>query len=96
MIAPLLQQEHMKLMVAKAHLEHATDNDLLLHDRNYASYSYLATISKSNKKFVIRCSAASFSSARKMLNGEGPDSQIVTLEPHHSKLKEIQEDDLPE
>ncbi|MBU8849191.1 MAG: IS4 family transposase, partial [Desulfobacterales bacterium] len=82
--------------LAKSHLEHATDNDLLLHDRNYASYSYLATLCKNNKKFVIRCSASSFTPARKMLNGEGPDSQIVTLEPHHSKLKEIQDDNLPE
>ncbi len=31
-----------------------------------------------------------------MLNGEGPDSLIVTLKPHHSKLKEIKHHDLPE
>jgi hypothetical protein len=30
-----------------------------------------------------------------MLNGEGTDSQIVTLKPHHSKLQEIKDNDLP-
>jgi hypothetical protein len=34
--------------------------------------------------------------ARKMLKGEGKDSQIVKLTPHHSKLKEIRDLELPE
>jgi len=68
----------------------------LLYDRNYASYFHLATLSKLDKKFVIRGEAASFSPARDMLKGEGSDSQIVTLIPHNSKRQEIKNNDLPE
>ena len=39
---------------------------MILCDRNYPSYFHLATLFKS-KKFVIRCSAASFNQAREML-----------------------------
>lgn len=81
--------------LAIGHLKHSLDNDLLLYDRNYASYFHLATLCKLGKKFVIRCSAASFNQARDMLKGEGSDSQIVTLKPHHSKLKEIKSNKLP-
>lgn len=82
--------------LAIGHLEHSLDNDLLLYDRNYPSYFHLATLRKRNKKFVIRCSAASFSQARDMLQGKGPDSQISTIKPCHSNLSKIKPNDLPE
>ncbi len=82
--------------LAIGHLAHSRENDLLLYDRNYPSYFHLSFLCQLKKKFVIRCSAASFAPARKMLNGEGPDSQIVTLKPCHGKLKEIKDHDLPE
>jgi hypothetical protein len=81
--------------LAIGHLEHSFDNDLLLYDRNYPSYFHLATLCKLNKKFIIRCSAASFTQARDMLKGEGSESQIATLKPHHSKLSEVKGSDLP-
>jgi hypothetical protein len=55
----------------------------------------LATLSKLNRKFVIRCSAASFNQAREMFKGKGLDSQIVTLKPCHSKLIQDKDKDLP-
>ena len=55
-----------------------------------------ATLYKLDKQYVIRCSAASFAQARNMLKGEGPDSQIVTLKPCHSKRQEIKDNNLPE
>jgi len=61
--------------LAIKHLEYSSDNDLLLYDRNYPSYFHLATLSKFNRKFVIRCSKASFNQARDMLRGKGSDSQ---------------------
>jgi hypothetical protein len=82
--------------LAIKHLEHSSDDDLLLYDRNYPSYFHLSNRSKLNKKFVMRCSAASFSQARDMLAGKGPDSQVVTLKPHHSKQQEIKDNNLPE
>jgi hypothetical protein len=82
--------------LAIEHLKHSREDDLLIYDRNYPSYFHLSTLCKLNKKFVMRCSAASFTVARKMLKGKGADSQIVTLNPRTNKLKEIQAHDLPE
>jgi len=79
--------------LAIEHLKHSGENDLLLHDRNYASYFYLATLCHFDKIFVIRCSLASFKEAREMLQGEGSDSQIVTLKPQPDKLKTIKDND---
>jgi len=82
--------------LAIGHLAHSGDNDLLIFDRNYPSYLLLALLVLCGKKFVIRCSAASFSTARQMLKGEGSADQTVMLKPHHTKLEEIQFHELPE
>jgi hypothetical protein len=76
--------------LAIGHIAHSGENDLLILDRNYPSYLFLAFLVLSQRKFVIRCSQASFGIARKMLEGEGTDDQVVTLTPQPSKLKEIQ------
>lgn len=78
------------------HLPHSRDNDLLIFDRNYANYLLIALLVLCGRKFVIRCSASSFSNARKMLSGEGADDQVVALKPHHTKLAEVRFHDLPE
>ena len=49
---------------------------------------FIMTISElllTNCQFVARCSAASFKTARMMLKGIGPESQIVTIKPSKSK-----------
>ena len=72
------------------------DNDLQIFDRNYPSYLLLAFLVLCGKKFVIRCSAASFSAARQMLKGEGEDDRAIALIPHHTNLKEVRFHGLPE
>lgn len=67
--------------LAVEHLAHTQAGDLLTMDRNYPSYRMLAELVHHQRDFVIRCSAASFAVARKMLKGEGEDSQVVTLKP---------------
>ena len=81
--------------LAIKHLAHGEKNDLLLHDRNYASYFYLATLCSFDRNFVTRCSSASFKKAQEMLRGEGSASQIVTLQSPPDKLKTIEANDLP-
>lgn len=81
--------------LAMKHLEYTQENDLLLCDREYPSYRFLSTLVNKKRQFVVRCSAKSFSAARTMLKGKGTDSQIVTLKPHHSRLKEIKALGLP-
>jgi hypothetical protein len=67
--------------LAVAHLAHTRPGDLLLMDRNYPSYRMLAELVQHGREFAVRCSAASFAPARRMLKGEGADSQLATLEP---------------
>jgi hypothetical protein len=81
--------------LAQSHWAYTQEHDLIVCDRNYPAYSWLATLHRANRNYLIRCSKASFAKARSMLKGEGDDSQIVTLKPHHSQLKEIKRTGLP-
>ena len=82
--------------LAIAHLAHTQCDDLLLMDRNYPSYRMLAVLRKTERDFAIRCSASSFSVARRMLKGEGAKSQIVTLTPCAEQMPMIRASHLPE
>jgi hypothetical protein len=67
--------------LAVKHLPATQTHDLLLLDRGYASYRWLATNIQQQRYFVVRCSAGSFKPARQMLTGLGANSQIVDLTP---------------
>lgn len=82
--------------LAAEHLKKTQANDLFIGDRNYPSFRMLGEIKKNSSEFLIRCSKSSFFVARKMLNGGGADSQIVQLQVHPSKIKEIRKLGLPE
>lgn len=82
--------------LAIEHLAHTTETDLLLFDRNYPSYRFLSTLTQANRAFVIRCSAGSFSAVRHMFQGNGPDSQIVTLSASSPQSQEINKLGLPQ
>jgi hypothetical protein len=94
--ASLGQANAYEVDLAIAHLAHTRRGDLLLMDRNYPSYRMLATCLQSERDFVIRCSAASFGVARRMLKGEGADSQIVTLTPCAEQMPRMYASGLPE
>jgi hypothetical protein len=64
-------------------------------DRNFPSYRMLAELSHRRRHFVIRCSAASFTVARRMLQGDGSDRQVVTLAPCAGQRRLIQSLGLP-
>lgn len=81
--------------LAVAHLDHTQPGDLVLYDRNYPSYRLLAEHAQRRRDFVARCSAASFKQARRMLKGEGPDSQIVILTPCAGQTADIRAHGLP-
>lgn len=81
--------------LAVEHLKYSRENDLLIYDRNYPSYFHLSTLCKLDKRFVMRCSASSFSVAREMLEGKGAESQIVMLKVPRGKRLKIKEFNLP-
>ena len=72
-----------------AQLAHTRPGDLLLLDRNYPSYRMLAELARHRREYAVRCSAASFAQARRMLKGEGPDSLIATLTPCAGQAAEV-------
>lgn len=79
--ATLSQADAYEVDLAVGHLAHTRPGDLLLMDRNFPSYRMLAEMAVRGRDFAVRCSAASFAPARRMLRGEGPDSLLATLTP---------------
>lgn len=93
--AVLGQADAYEVDLAVGHLAHTRPGDLLLMDRNYPSYRMLAELSQRDRDFAIRCSAASFAVARRMLKGEGADSQLATLTPCAGQAPDIRVRGLP-
>jgi len=81
--------------LAIEHLKFSDNNDLLIYDRGYPSYRHLAHLCTAKKKFVMRCSSASFKDAREMIKGDGSNDRTVTIKVHHGKAKEIEKFNLP-
>jgi hypothetical protein len=93
--ATLGQAKAYEIDLAVEHLSHTRAGDLLTMDRNYPSYRLLAELDQHGRDFAVRCSAASFAEARRMLKGEGPDSQVITLTPCVGQMPSIRERGLP-
>jgi len=64
---------------------------LLLFDRNFSSYRFLATLTQKKRNFVIRCSKNSFKVARELFQQNRVASRVVTLTPDHGIKKKIKE-----
>lgn len=80
--------------LAIQHLEKTQAGDLIIADRGYASYWFLARLTQAGRDFVVRCSSGSFKAATVMLSGQGPASQRVTLTAPQTQ-KELKELGLP-
>jgi len=92
--AVLGQATDYEVDLALRHLPKTQDGDLILADRNYASYFFLARLTQANRDFIVRCSAGSFKAATAMLAGQGAASQRVTLIAPHT-LQELKALGLP-
>ncbi len=81
---------------AIGHLAHTGPTDLLVMDRNDPSYRMRAELTQRERHFVIRCSAASFGAARRLLRGEGPDRPVVTPAPCAAQAPLMRQFGLPQ
>lgn len=81
--------------LAKEHFNHINEQDLLLADRNYPSYEFLASVLARSANFVVRCSRSSFKEVRQMFGDVDAVSRVVTITPHHMNSKRIKELGLP-
>lgn len=71
------------------HLPYTFIGDLLLGDRNYCSYRYLAILTDQHRGYAIRCPRNSFSVVREMFENDIVDSRIATLKPQPDVKKEM-------
>ena len=85
-----------EVALAERHLSQTKANDLLIFDRNYPGYIWLARLLDRELHFVGRCSRRSFQPVRDMFAGQGADSQIVTLKVPAKHRQAVQKLDLPE
>jgi len=82
--------------LALQQLKHTQANDLILFDRNYPSYVFLASLAKLNRQFVGRCSKGSFKAAQEMFKQNITDSSLATLKAEGAVKKKCKALGLPE
>jgi hypothetical protein len=71
------------------------EKDLLIYDRGYASYEFLATLKQLGKNFIVRIPKKSFKETRSLFEGQGHWSQIAKLTPPREKKQTIKAKELP-
>jgi hypothetical protein len=59
--------------LAERILDAATENDILIYDRGYCSYKFIAILLQQKKHFVIRCKRSFFKAVAAFFNGEQAD-----------------------
>lgn len=72
-----------------------TERDLLIYDRGYASYEFLATLTQQQKKYLIRFPISSFKVIQSLVQDRENWSKIVTLKAPSSQRKNIKQKGLP-
>ncbi len=77
-------------------LDCTASQDLLIYDRAYASYEFLATLSQQHKNYLIRCSNnGSFKLIKNLIADSEKWCEVVTLKPSVSQIKNIKQKGLP-
>ncbi|HJK88261.1 MAG: IS4 family transposase [Candidatus Megaira endosymbiont of Mesostigma viride] len=59
--------------LAERILDAAVENDILIYDRGYCSYKFIAILLQQKKHFVIRCKRSFFKAVTAFFNGEQAD-----------------------
>lgn len=70
-------------------------DDLLIFDRGYASYDFIANLSKRKINYIIRCSRKSFIPAQQMFEIENASDMVVKLKAPAGHLKNLRKLGLP-
>lgn len=82
--------------VAANLLEKDSRNDLLIYDRGFASYKFLATLVKNNKNYLVRCPYSSFKATESLFKNSAMGwSKIVYLKAPQDQKKNLEHLGLP-
>lgn len=91
----LARSDAYEVDLAIASLAYTNEDDLLIYDRNFASYYFLATLVHAHRHFVIRCSSGSFAVAQQLFAADQETSRCVTLSAPTAKRKQMRTEGLP-
>lgn len=81
--------------LAIASLDYTDETDLLIYDRNFASYRFLATLVERKRHFVIRCSSGSFAAAQALFAADQETSRLATLSVPAAHKKQSRQEGYP-
>jgi hypothetical protein len=86
-----------EISIAKELLEGLQEEDIVIYDRGYASYEFLAHLEQKRQHFVIRCPRHFFKGVTAPLFlRKGPWSQVVKIKAPEGKREQIKASGLPE
>jgi Transposase DDE domain len=91
----LARSDAYEVDLAIAAVAYTNADDLLLYDRNFASYRFLATLVQRKRHFVIRCSSGSFAVAQQLFAADQETSCVVTLTAPSAKRKLLRAEGIP-
>jgi len=94
--AQLVEGNTYEVDLAFQQLELLQADDLIVFDRNYPDYILLAQLIHWQRHFVGRARRSSFTAVRRMLDGFGPDSQVVTIRAPKRARRRVRELGLPQ
>lgn len=76
-------------------LDSLDGSDLLVYDRGYASYPFMATLLNKGLPFIIRCPQSSMASISAMFADDAPKTKTVLIDAPLKQKKKIRELGLP-
>jgi hypothetical protein len=85
--AQLAHSKSYEVNLAVEHLEYTQSDDLLIFDRNYLSFYFLAVLTSWNRDFLIRAQQVSFSVINPMFTGDIEDQMVTLKVPRDQKSK---------
>ena len=72
--------------VLEHHLKELPEASVNLFDRGYGDYTMLASMLKSGKDFILRCSRQSFAAVRTFIASEQTDTELLVDAPSHRRV----------
>ncbi|MCC2667384.1 MAG: putative transposase [Gammaproteobacteria bacterium] len=79
-------------LLASEMLDEMTQNDLLVYDRGYASYEFIAQLSRRNLNYLIRCTKSTFIAGSNMFKENSPTdhiAKIIVPTKHAKRLRKL-------
>lgn len=81
--------------LAENMLDSFDGNDLLIYDRGYASYHFMATLLAKGLQFIIRCPRGTISAIQTMFADDAPPTKTLLIDVPRKQKRRVRERGLP-